>query len=162
MFLSSISAAYLFHIETLITATALGTDKDTQKWFLLVCHLYCTPPWLRDEPTSCSCREIQTSPFGVPASIRDKKKQKIPENWGFKTAALTLPRELFCLCYRLSCEITGTSFWQGRVTGNNFHLPTTLLYITVAHVQYTTDVQWSHKEQVTTKIASTKMCVAKS
>lgn len=96
MFLSSISAAYLFHIETLITATALGTDKDTQKWFLLVCHLYCTPPWLHDEPTSCSCREIQTSPFGVPASIRDKKKQKIPENWGFKTAALTLPRELFC------------------------------------------------------------------
>lgn len=29
MFLSSISAAYLFYIETLITATALGTDKDT-------------------------------------------------------------------------------------------------------------------------------------
>lgn len=74
---------------------------------------------------------------------KKKKRPKVLENWSFKTAALVLPKELLHGEQKTDCpmKITGTSSGQGRGIVNNFHLPVTLLHITVAHVQYIRDIK---------------------
>lgn len=159
MFLSSISAAYLFQMAPLIMATAPYTDKDVQKCFLLDCPLYYTPSWL----TNLLLLQRDTNKsFGVSASIQDKKKPKIPENWGLKTAALTLPRELLCPVLQIVLWNYRNQFWAGQGHRKQLSPPHDPTVHHSSPLQYITGVQWSHKEQVTTEIASTKMDVVKS
>lgn len=72
---------------------------------------------------------------------KKKRRPKILENWSFKTATLVLPKELLHGEQKPAhpVKITGTSSGQGRGIVNNFHLPVTLLHVTVAHVQYIRD-----------------------